>query len=196
MSSLPYLACWLFINVSSMTGDRLIQSKKISRKNVRKIFNGIGLSVPVCSLIGISFITCATPYLGVALLVIGFAFMGCSLGAGYYVNINDVSGPYSSVVFGISNTFGSLPGLICPYITAVITQHKTQKEWQVVFIISAAVYLFGFVFYTLFSNTDVEPWAVVNKEAAVVPVKDTVKKNKVFAKEKENKKEDDGIVAF
>ena len=32
------------------------------------------------------------------------------MGAGYYVNINDVSGPYSSVVFGISNSFGSIPG--------------------------------------------------------------------------------------
>jgi MFS family permease len=192
MSSLPYIACWIFINIASMTGDKLIKSKRITRQNVRKIFNGIGLSVPVLSLIGISFITCSTPYLGVALLVIGFAFMGFSLGAGYYVNINDVSGPYSSVVFGISNTFGSIPGLICPYITAVITKNKTQKEWQIVFIISAAVYLFGFVFYTLFSNTDLEPWAVVDKNA-----KEAFKEpktNKIFAKE--NEKKDDGIYAF
>lgn len=164
LSSLPFLFCWIFISLSSIAGDKLIRSKRLSRQNVRKIFNGIGLSVPVATLIGISFVNCSTPYLGVALLVIGFAFMGFSLGAGYYVNINDVAGPFSGVVFGISNTFGSIPGLICPYITAVLTTHQTQKEWQIVFLISAVVYLVGFLVYTVLGDAELEHWAQIKKK--------------------------------
>lgn len=75
MTSIPFLLCWIFISASSLAGDKLIQSEKMSRKNVRKIFNGIGLSVPVVAIFGLSFVTCANPYIGVALLSIGFAFM-------------------------------------------------------------------------------------------------------------------------
>ena len=42
-------------------------------------------------------------------------------GAGYLVNINDVAGPFSGIVFGISNTIGTIPGMVGPYITSVIT---------------------------------------------------------------------------
>ena len=42
-------------------------------------------------------------------------------GSGYLVNINDIAGPYSGIVFGISNTFSTIPGLISPYIASLIT---------------------------------------------------------------------------
>ena len=32
-------------------------------------------------------------------------------GAGYIVNINEVGGIYSGILFGISNTIGTIPGL-------------------------------------------------------------------------------------
>ena len=35
---------------------------------------------------------------------------GLCTGAGYIVNINEVGGVYSGVLFGISNSFGTLPG--------------------------------------------------------------------------------------
>lgn len=44
-------------------------------------------------------------------------------GAGYIVNINEVGGIYSGILFGISNTIGTIPGLIAPYIVGVITKH-------------------------------------------------------------------------
>ena len=39
---------------------------------------------------------------------------------------------------------------------------KTQKEWQVVFIITSVIYLIGFVVYTLFSESETQPWALNN----------------------------------
>lgn len=43
--------------------------------------------------------------------------------AGYLVNINDIAGPFSGIVFGISNTIATIPGLISPYMASVITSH-------------------------------------------------------------------------
>ena len=42
-------------------------------------------------------------------------------GAGHLVNINDISGPYSGIVFGISNTIATLPGIISPFLVGIIT---------------------------------------------------------------------------
>ena len=48
-------------------------------------------------------------------------FSSVNTGSGYLVNINDIAGPYSGIVFGISNTIGTIPGLISPYIASVLT---------------------------------------------------------------------------
>jgi ACS family sodium-dependent inorganic phosphate cotransporter-like MFS transporter 5 len=97
LSALPYIVFWFFIVASGAMGDKLIRSKKLSRTTVRKIFNTIGTNtgshfltmiliggpifrffckgflIPMVSLIGLSFVRCDLPYLGVALLVAGLA---------------------------------------------------------------------------------------------------------------------------
>lgn len=42
-------------------------------------------------------------------------------GAGHLVNINDISGPYSGILLGISNTIATIPGIISPYVAGLLT---------------------------------------------------------------------------
>jgi ACS family sodium-dependent inorganic phosphate cotransporter-like MFS transporter 5 len=44
-------------------------------------------------------------------------------GAGYLININDVAGSYSGIVFGISNTIATIPGILSPYVAGALTKH-------------------------------------------------------------------------
>lgn len=44
-------------------------------------------------------------------------------GAGHLVNINEISGPFSGIVFGLSNTIATIPGIIAPYVVGVITKN-------------------------------------------------------------------------
>ena len=41
-------------------------------------------------------------------------------GAGYLIYINDIAGPYSGIVFGISNTIATIPGILGPYVAGVL----------------------------------------------------------------------------
>lgn len=53
------------------------------------------------------------------------------MGAGYLVNINDIAGPYSGIVFGLSNTIATLPGIISPNMASAITKHvKTILSFE------------------------------------------------------------------
>ncbi|RNA04067.1 inorganic phosphate cotransporter isoform X3 [Brachionus plicatilis] len=74
VSALPYIASSILNLSSSIISDKLITSGKLSRTNTRRLFGFIGLFVPLLSVIGLSFVTCKQPILGIALLVIGISF--------------------------------------------------------------------------------------------------------------------------
>lgn len=121
MSALPYVfACALNI-LSSLFSDKIIQSGRLSRGGTRKLFGSIGLFVPLCAIIGLSFVTCQYPIVGIILLVIGISFSAMCWGGGHLVNINDIAGPFSGILFGISNTIATLSGILAPYLVGVVT---------------------------------------------------------------------------
>lgn len=121
MSALPYVfACALNI-LSSLFSDKIIQSRRLSRGGTRKLFGSIGLFVPLFAIIGLSFVTCQYPIVGIILLVIGISFSAMCWGGGHLVNINDIAGPFSGILFGISNTIATLSGILAPYLVGVIT---------------------------------------------------------------------------
>jgi MFS transporter, ACS family, solute carrier family 17 (sodium-dependent inorganic phosphate cotransporter), member 5 len=107
--------------LAGVLSDSLIKKNIFSIKNSRRFFNDIGLFIPVASLIGLSFVNSKDSYIGVILLTIGIGFLGFSDGGGFCVNINDIGGQYSGLLFGISNTFATIPGIIAPYIVSIMT---------------------------------------------------------------------------
>jgi ACS family sodium-dependent inorganic phosphate cotransporter-like MFS transporter 5 len=159
VSTIPYIAAWIAINASSYASDLL--SNKISRTLNRRIFSALGLYLPAAFIIGLSFVTCENVALGVALLTLGVATDSSMTGAGYLVNMNDIAGPYSGIIFGISNTFGTLPGLLAPLITGLITKDRTQKQWQLVFIICALVYVILGTIDLILLDANMQPWAII-----------------------------------
>ena len=56
ISAIPYIASLVLNVLSSILSDKVIQSGKLSRTNVRRLFGGIGLFVPVLAIIGLSFV--------------------------------------------------------------------------------------------------------------------------------------------
>ena len=78
-------------------------------------------------------ITCISLSLGCG----GFAW------AGFSVNHLDVAPQYAAILMGISNTLGTVPGIISPAITGYLTEDKSLESWQHVFVITAFVYAIG-----------------------------------------------------
>jgi hypothetical protein len=124
---------------------------------VRRLAAGVGLIIPMGCVIALSFVTCAHPGingwsaskftlffnkslrikmfylkkkqgLGILLLIVGISVSAILWGAGHLVNINDISGPYSGILLGISNTIATVPGIVSPYIVGVITKHVIEQK--------------------------------------------------------------------
>jgi hypothetical protein len=85
--------------------------------------------------------------------------------------MNDIAGPFAGNVFGISNTIGTIPGMVAPLLTLVITKHHTQKEWQVVFWITAVIYFVGGTVCMILLEATTQTWAEVAIEIDAEPEK-------------------------
>ncbi|XP_066933218.1 vesicular glutamate transporter 3-like [Clytia hemisphaerica] len=89
--------------------------------------------------------------------------LGGFAGTGFPINHLDIAPRYASILFGISNCFATLPGIISPLVVGLITPHETQEEWRVVFFIAASIYLFGLLFYCIFASGEKQEWADGNQ---------------------------------
>lgn len=97
---------------------------------------------------------------------------------------------YAGILLGITNTFGTVPGVIAPiavgqlakdvsccYIhfnTPIITHQVVTNcfpyncfslkhslmGWRKVFLLSAGLSVFGALYYTLFGTGKIQPWAL------------------------------------
>ena len=85
----------------------------------------LGSLLPAIFLVATGYVTCATPYVGVVMLAIAVGFSGFQYG-GFLVNHVDIAPRYAGLLFGISNTAATLPGIIAPYTIGKITTNVSQ----------------------------------------------------------------------
>ncbi|CAF1012488.1 unnamed protein product [Adineta steineri] len=159
LSALPHMASFVVVLSTGGLADFIIRRKFLSRVNTRKLFHGIGTLSPAICLLIISFLDCERRYSAVLLLVIGIALNGFMMSGGYVVNVGDFSGVHSGVVFGICNTISCIGGFCAPYITSIITKHKTPAEWKIAFTLYAGSFLISAIAFAILARGETEPWA-------------------------------------
>lgn len=167
-SALPYIGLWLLINVFAYFADFVRKRKILNTTWTRKIFDASGKLIPAVLLIGLGYLDCKHPYMAVALLTLAVSLTGLQY-SGFIVNHVDIAPPVAGILFGISNSLAAITGFISPLVTAAVTPMGTQAEWQIVFYIAAAVYLFGAIFYLVFASGEVQDWVQLCHEPSKQP---------------------------
>ncbi|KAM6460054.1 sialin isoform 1-T1 [Liasis olivaceus] len=158
LSALPYFGCWICIIVSGQFADYLREKQNRSTVCVRKTFTAIGMVGPAVFLIAAGFIGCNYE-VAVVFLTISTTLGGFST-SGYSINHLDIAPSYAGILLGITNSFGTIPGMVGPLVAKDLTHSNTIGEWQIVFYIAGAINLFGAIFFALFSSGEIQPWAL------------------------------------
>ncbi|XP_034945293.1 putative inorganic phosphate cotransporter isoform X2 [Chelonus insularis] len=186
VSALPYLAMWIFSMLISHVADWMISSGKFTHTSTRKIINTVGQYGPAITLIIASYTGC-DPLLTVALLTIGVGLNG-GIYSGFKVNHLDISPRFAGVLMSFTNCLANLAGLLAPIVAGyIIDGQVTHRKWQIVFIISAVIYIVCATFYIIFGSGQRQLWdnpskdQIINKrqkihdlETAVKPVNDVL----------------------
>ena len=66
------------------------------------------------------------------------------------MNHLDIGPRYAGILLGFSNTAGTIPGIVGVTLTGMILD--ATGSWQLVFLISAGIYILGLIVWWLFAT--------------------------------------------
>ncbi|MBK7831629.1 MAG: hypothetical protein IPJ56_09425 [Gemmatimonadetes bacterium] len=124
-------------NFAGSTADRLMRQGR-SATYVRKLMQAIGLFGCATFLLMVPLAT--SPGMGVFLMSSASACLGCCL-AGFAANSFDIAPRYADVIWGISNTFATIPGIIGVAVTGWLVQRS--GSYTTAFVVTAAIAAVG-----------------------------------------------------
>jgi ACS family sodium-dependent inorganic phosphate cotransporter len=143
---IPHIASFVFLNVAGNVTDRLIRGgMPVGR--VRRLMQTIGFGGIATALLIVGQVE--TAWMAIAVMTVGNALAACVTG-GFAVNHMDIAPRHAGTLMGITNTAGTIPGIIGVYVSGLILE--LTGSWALVFQVAAGVTLVGLAFYLVFSS--------------------------------------------
>jgi len=146
----PHVTLFLFLNVAGRLADALIE-RGMPVGRVRKLLNTVGFGGLAAALLVVGHVESAVA--AIAVMSAGTA-VGALVTGGFAVNHMDVAPRHAGTLMGITNTAGTLPGVVGVYASGLILEWT--GSWALVFQVAAGVVLFGMVFFLLFASGERE----------------------------------------
>lgn len=143
---IPHIASFFFLNIAGNIADRLIRSG-MSVTRVRKLMQTIGFGGIATSLLLVTEVDSAVAAIGI--MAVGSA-LGAFVTGGFSVNHMDIAPKHAGTLMGLTNTAGTIPGIIGVSVSGAIL--AATGSWALVFQVAAGVTLFGMVFFLLFAS--------------------------------------------
>ncbi|KAM7473014.1 hypothetical protein LguiA_011197 [Lonicera macranthoides] len=150
VSVLPPLASIFVTSIAAQLADNLI-SRGVETTVVRKICQTIAFLSPAACMILTSLDLGLPPWEVVAILTGGLALSSFAL-SGLYCTHQDISPEYASILLGITNTIGAVPGIVGVALTGYLLD--STHSWSIsLFVPSIFFYLTGTVVWLAFASS-------------------------------------------
>ncbi|EDS29568.1 Sialin, Sodium/sialic acid cotransporter [Culex quinquefasciatus] len=161
ISTLPYLATTIALKIAGPQADRLQNKGPCTTTQVRRNFTCASFIAQVIFMLAGALVlnaiqTSILMSLAVAMRALGWA--------GYIVNLLDLSPRSAGVMMGLVGSVGTIADITSPFITGLLTPNSTIDEWNVLFLITAGIYLIGSFVYWLLASGELQPWAIEKRE--------------------------------
>lgn len=148
VTMIPHIASFMFLNIAGNITDRMIRSG-MAVGRVRKIMQTIGFGGIAIALAVVGEVE--SVWLAIAIMATGNA-LGAFVTGGFAVNHMDIAPRHAGTLMGITNTAGTIPGIIGVFVSGLILE--LTGSWALVFQVASGVTLFGLVFYLIFSSSE------------------------------------------
>jgi ACS family sodium-dependent inorganic phosphate cotransporter len=148
VTMIPHIASFMFLNIAGNIADRMIRSG-MGVGRVRKIMQSIGFGGITIALAVVGEVE--SVWVAIAIMSTGNA-LGAFVTGGFAVNHMDIAPRHAGTLMGITNTAGTIPGIIGVFVSGLILE--LTGSWALVFQVAAGVTLFGLVFFLVFSKSE------------------------------------------
>lgn len=145
-SLLPWLVMFVLTNVGAQLADGLLARGR-SVEFVRKLMQSIGFLGSAAALLAIGQAHSVGLAIGLMCVALGLGSFALS---GFASNHLDIAPRYAGALMGLSNTAGTMPGVIGVTVTGYILD--ATGSWALVFGIAAGLYVAGTIVWLLFAK--------------------------------------------
>jgi ACS family sodium-dependent inorganic phosphate cotransporter len=151
---LPYLVMFIFSNVGGVVADHFVSTRICSVTNTRKLLNTIGFATAAAALMVMPTLRSTSS----AVICSSVALGSCALSrAGFAVNHLDIAPKYAGIVMGVSNTAGTLAGIVGVAATGRILEASDlgpsdPSSWYMVFATPALLSVVSALFFVVFAT--------------------------------------------
>jgi ACS family sodium-dependent inorganic phosphate cotransporter len=146
LSAAPWLVNFIAANVAGAWADRMIRAGR-DVGFVRKLLQGSALVG--CAAFLLLLTQATTPTAAVLIMCCMTGMMALCM-AGFAPNCFDIAPRYADVIWGISNTAATIPGIVGVYVTGWLVDRT--GTFVAPFVLTAAVALVGAVVYVAFAS--------------------------------------------
>ncbi|KAL1375110.1 hypothetical protein pipiens_017698 [Culex pipiens pipiens] len=161
VAAIPYFAMALTLSLAGYLADWFQIKGILTTTQVRRNFTcGSFLTQAIFMVTGVLLLETVPT---VACITIAIA-MGAFAWSGYAVNQLDLSPKSAGLLAGMSNSLGTVGGIVSPIVTGYLTKNHTGEEWTTVFYILSGIYLFGVVVYWFCASGELQPWSIEMQE--------------------------------
>ena len=142
----PSIVSFLCLNGAGALGDTLI-ARGLSVEAVRKLMQTMGFGGQTLALLALTQVQTAEA--AVAVMCMSSLF-GSAVAAGFICNHLDIAPRHAGTLMGLSNTAGTIPGVIGVTFSGWLVD--VTGSWSIVFVVAAGIKLFGLVFFLVFAK--------------------------------------------
>jgi MFS transporter, ACS family, solute carrier family 17 (sodium-dependent inorganic phosphate cotransporter), other len=154
---LPYFNMFIFSNIGGVIADYLITRRILSITNTRKVLNTIGFVISAFALMALPLFSTPSGTVICSAISLGFLALGR---AGFAVNHMDIAPKFAGIVMGVSNTAGTLAGVIGVGLTGSILEATkasnkdltSLETWTTVFSVPAYLCIISSFIFLIFST--------------------------------------------
>ncbi|KAG0590414.1 hypothetical protein KC19_1G097700 [Ceratodon purpureus] len=150
VSILPPLASVAVTSVAAPLADSYI-SRGYDVTLVRKVCQTIGFLSPAACMAFAALSPKLNPWMDVAILTSGLGLSSFTF-SGLYCTHQDISPKYASVLLGITNSIGAIPGVLGVALVGIILD-RTQSWTLALFAPSIFFYLTGTIVWNIFASS-------------------------------------------
>ncbi|XP_030855776.1 sialin-like [Strongylocentrotus purpuratus] len=163
LSAFPYAILLMTLLGGGFLADYLISRTKLSRTVIRKLMTSLGLIFSALFMVSSGYTGCnaaaTITMLSLGLASTGLVYSGASL------TQMEFATPYAGIVTAIANTFANTPGFLSPMIAGVVTENQADMlGWRKMYWIAFGIAIFAEVIVLLFCTSELQSWAVIEKD--------------------------------
>ncbi|XP_012154831.1 sialin isoform X2 [Ceratitis capitata] len=166
LSALPFFLMFVTSHLVTFTAHYLLVVRKCSLALVRKSLNTVSTWVPAAAFVAMTLIrseeqvTANIICLIVAVMTYAAAAVGSSL------NHIDLSPNFGGMLVGMTNMVMTGMGVISPIAVAeVVKDENDRSQWNIIFLIIAALLFLGNLLYLFFGKMVAQPWDEIEAPA-------------------------------